>query len=68
MEESNKNDVYIYNLKQAYFYIRVGVDPVGVGFNPIKQKYYFHFKKNETQEAYDLWCKKCEEYKLCNSR
>lgn len=66
MEESNRNEVYIYNFKQAYFYIRHGIDPVAVGYNSIKKKFYFHFKRDETQEAYDLWCKKCEEYKLCS--
>ncbi|WP_415313895.1 hypothetical protein [Clostridium perfringens] len=48
---------YIYNLKQAYFYIANGVIPIGTGFNKKTEKIYFVFDDRNSREVYDTWCK-----------
>lgn len=49
---------YIYNLKQAYFYIANGVEPIGTpGINKRTGKVYFVFGAEETKEVYDTWCR-----------
>lgn len=59
----NKDDlIYIYNKRQAFYYIENGIMPIDAGINQKTIKLYFVFSKKETEEIYDIWCKECEEY------
>lgn len=51
-----KGYVNIYNLDQAYFYIRSGLKPIYIGVNEYKSnKIYFKFSIDESQEIYERW-------------
>ena len=49
--------IYIYNLEQAYFYIREGVKPVYIDKNDKTGNIYFQFIREETRTPYDKWLK-----------
>lgn len=52
----NSNLVYIYNLKQAYFYIREGLTPLyPPKENPNSKMVYFVFDKKESNTIYTKW-------------
>ena len=46
-----KNKLFIYNLKQAYFFIREGVNPIGIGRHSKTKKFYFVFDKKQVEEG-----------------
>ena len=51
-----KNDyVYIYNLEQAYFYIREGLKPISIGTHNKTNMYYFVFNKDKSNSIYTKW-------------
>ena len=54
---------YIYNVDQANYYISEGCKVLGTGRHNQTKNVFFIFGHNETQSAYEKWCKKCEEYK-----
>lgn len=51
------NDIIkIYNMKQAYFYIREGLEPIGLPrFDSNKNKIYFVFDKEKSNPLYTKW-------------
>lgn len=52
------NKVYIYNLKQAYFYIKQGIEPISIDKHKKTGKIYFVFSYKDTKEVYDNWVKR----------
>lgn len=54
------NKVYIYNLKQADYYMRNGVKPLDKGIHNVTGRRYYVFDYYETRLVYDKWCKKCD--------
>ena len=59
----NNDLIYIYNKRQAFFYIKNGINPINSGVNKRTLKQYFIFSRSGTRKVYDLWCKQCEQYK-----
>lgn len=49
------NKVYIYNLKQAYFYIKQGLDPISIDKHNKTQKIFFIFDKEKSNHLYTKW-------------
>jgi hypothetical protein len=47
--------IYIYNFKQAEFYIKEGIKPLEININPKTRKIYFIFNREETNNAYMKW-------------
>lgn len=47
--------VFIYNLDQAYFYIRNGVNPVYIDKHERTKNVYFQFIKDATNSLYTEW-------------
>jgi hypothetical protein len=55
----NKDLIFIYNLEQAYFYIRKGLTPLyPPDRNPNSEKVYFVFDKKESNPIYTEWLKR----------
>lgn len=54
--KSKNNFVYIYNLDQAYFYIKNNIRPISIDRNPRTNKIFFQFKKEDTVIKYQEWC------------
>lgn len=55
-QENKKGSVNIYNLDQAYFYIRSGLNPIYIGVNHYKKNnIYFKFGIDESKELYEQW-------------
>lgn len=56
----NKDDlIYIYNLEQAYFYIRRNANPLyPPSINPNSKMVFFTFSKQDTNELYTIWLNK----------
>ena len=53
------NLIYIYNLEQAYFYIREGLTPLyPPSINPNSKMVYFVFNKQESNPIYTVWLSK----------
>lgn len=53
----NKELIYIYDWKQAYFYMENGLMPLerpGINFNT--KTVYFVFKREDTKPLFDRWC------------
>ncbi|MGG7210378.1 hypothetical protein [Clostridium baratii] len=51
---------YIYNWRQAYFYMKNGVMPIErPGVHP-NGSVYFVFSGKDTEKVYDKWCKNKE--------
>lgn len=51
-----ENQVYIYNLDQAYFYIRKGLNPIyPPNVNSKSKMIYFVFDKKESNPIYTEW-------------
>lgn len=50
----NKN-IYVYNMKQANFYLSKGVMPVGCGVNSVTDRAYIVFDKESCYEAFLEW-------------
>lgn len=46
---------YIYNFKQADFFIKQGAVCIGTGFNAKSGKYYWEFNYDQLQKYYSLW-------------
>lgn len=46
---------YIYNPKQANFFMEYGVKCIGTGINPSTGKMYWVFGYDDCQKAYDVW-------------
>jgi len=59
-----ENMKYIYNVDQANYYISEGCRVLGTGRHHQTKNVFFMFNHNDTQIAYEKWCKKCQEYKL----
>lgn len=61
----NKNDKkYIYNYKQAYFYIQNGVLPIEQPqIHKKTHKIFFVFSTKETEEVYSKWCDRMKKIK-----
>ncbi len=49
------NKKYIYNVKQADFFINEGVKLLGTGVHPTTKKIWWCFGYKECQEAYSKW-------------
>ena len=49
--------IYIYNPRQASFYIGSGCKYVESSINPRTNKRFWAFIRNETNSAYKEWCK-----------
>lgn len=48
--------IKIYNIKQAYFYIREGLEPLGFPrLNKNTDKIYFVFDRQKSNELYTKW-------------
>jgi hypothetical protein len=61
---SRKDLIYIYNLEQAYFYIREKLTPLfPPDINPNSGKVYFVFDKVESNSIYTKWLEKTKQYK-----
>lgn len=57
----NNNLIYIYNLEQAYFYIRKGLTPLyPPKENPNSKMIYFVFDKDESNPIYTKWLSKAK--------
>lgn len=56
--ERNISCVYIYNLHQAYFYIKNGRLPLKIDKHFKTGKIFFVFDKLNTEEVYSAWCNK----------
>lgn len=56
--------VYIYNLRQANFYMINGCICLETGKHVDTKKVWYKFDKADTNEAYEKWCKECEHYKV----
>lgn len=52
-----KKLIYIYNPKQAAFYINAGCNVVESSINPKTNKRFWAFIRKETNKAFDEWCK-----------
>lgn len=50
-----KEFVYIYNLKQANFYINSGIKAVEIGVHSKTNKTYFKFIREETRQLFQQW-------------
>ena len=58
---NNKELIYIYNLEQAYFYIREGLTPLSLPReNPNSKMVYFCFDKKLSNPVYTKWLGKCK--------
>lgn len=53
-----KNYVYIYNLQQAYFYIREGLTPITTDKHKKTGMIFFVFDKKESNSIYTKWLNK----------
>jgi len=58
-----ENMKYIYNVDQANYYINEGCRVLGTGRHNQTKNVFFIFGHDETQTAYEKWCKKCLEFK-----
>lgn len=58
---------YIYNMRQANFYMQHGAKCLGVGKHSVTDKVYHIFGADDTEEVYVEWVKQCEEYKASQS-
>ena len=54
---------YIYNIDQADYYIKEGCIALGTGRHPQTKNVFLIFNYEQTQSAYENWCRKCMEYK-----
>lgn len=55
---------YIYNKVQALFYINeYKCKVIDVGVHKKTLNPYIVFDKDDTEEAYTEWCKRCEKFK-----
>lgn len=52
----NKRLIYIYNPKQAAFYINSNCKVVESSINPTTNKRFWAFIRAETNKAYAEWC------------
>ena len=51
----NRKVMYIYNIKQASYYMENGCKPIGTGINKNTNKIWYKFYKDETEHVYNLW-------------
>lgn len=52
-----KEYIYIYNIKQAQFYITEGdIKPTEIGISNKNNKIYFKFIREQTKNIFDQWC------------
>lgn len=58
MNNQERKVMYLYNIKQANYYIGNGCIPVETGINPNTNKVWYKFFKDETEEAYNMWMNK----------
>lgn len=49
------NIKYIYNVKQANFFIYNGARCIGTGLNKNSKQYYWEFNYDELQPLYPVW-------------
>jgi len=63
MSQEQQKIKYIYNVDQADHYIKEGCRVLGTGRHNQTKNVFFIFSHDETQIAYEKWCKKCEEFK-----
>ena len=57
----NNNLIYIYNLEQAYFYIREGLTPLyPPRENPNSKMVFFVFNKQDSNSLYTEWLNKAK--------
>jgi len=62
-EDSNMGVKYIYNQRQAQFYISNGILPLDVDIHMRTKCKFWVFDTQATAVVYDMWCKHCVEYK-----
>jgi len=54
---------YIYNQRQAQFYIKHDIKVIDTGVHYTTKKPFWVFVFDETKEVYLQWLKSCEQYK-----
>ena len=54
----NLEVVYIYNMEQAFFYIKHKIYPIDMGTHSDTQRFYFKFIRKDTQLCYVEWKKR----------
>ena len=65
MNNKINDKVYIYNLEQAYFYIRKGLTPLcPPKENPNSKMVYFTFDKINSNPIYSEWLEKAKKTKI----
>lgn len=55
MKLDSERKKYIYNYKQADFFIKQGAICIGTGFNAKSDRYFWEFNYNKIQDYYPLW-------------
>ena len=54
----NQNEVLVYDLNKINFYLEHGIKPKRIGVNNKTNCCYLVFDYYETQDVYQLWCKR----------
>ena len=54
MKLNDNHKKYIYNYKQADFFMKIGAKCIGTGFNAKSDRYFWEFNYNQLQEYYPL--------------
>ena len=57
------NKKYIYNARQAMFYINHGAKVLDVNIHAKPHRTFWVFDYEETKEVYLLWLEECRKYK-----
>ncbi len=55
------NKKYVYNMKQANFFMQEGVRCLGTGYNGNSKRVFYIFNYDEIQPAYEKWNKMKQE-------
>ena len=63
VEHMNNNNITIFDMKQAYFYIREGVTPLYVNKHS-NGKIFYVFDKTESYGAFIKWLESCKQLKI----
>lgn len=58
---------YIYNMKQAAFYIKHNIKPISVEVVESTDKICFKFDTKATEGVYNKWCRLCDEVRNNNN-
>ncbi|TDP52291.1 hypothetical protein [Aminicella lysinilytica] len=57
-----KDVKYIYNIRQANFFIEQGIHPLGVGVNQSSNNFWVAFNYYDCQPLYEKWFQNRAEY------